>query len=111
MPAHGRFIDWNPDLRVARTLGVRIEYSSRTNEVRCPELRLSSRDREPGQAGLVSRMTSFGVVQEPAPAGSVGSSGGSYGTSSSSAGHTTTAAPAPAKESSSSGGSGGKIKN
>lgn len=111
LPAHSRFIDWNPDLKVARTLGVRIEYSSRTNEVRCPELQLSSRDRAPGQAGLVSRMTSFGVVHEPATSGSMGSSGGSYGTSSSPAGRTTTTAPAPAKESSSSGGSGGKIKN
>jgi hypothetical protein len=41
-----RFRDWNPDLRVARELGVHIEYSSVRNEVRCPELGISSKDRE-----------------------------------------------------------------
>lgn len=39
-----RFRDWNPDIGIARRLGVRIDYSSRTNEVRCPELKISSRD-------------------------------------------------------------------
>ncbi len=49
-----RFRDWNPDIRVARRLGVRIDYSSRTNEVRCPELKISSRDvgRSRAQAEL-----------------------------------------------------------
>jgi hypothetical protein len=41
-----RFRDWNPDIRIARSLGVRIEYSSATNEVRCPQLKISSRDTE-----------------------------------------------------------------
>lgn len=53
-----RFRDWNPDVRVARNLGVRIDYSSRTNEVRCPELKISSRDT--GRLGL--RLSSGGVV-------------------------------------------------
>ena len=41
-----RFRDWNPDVRIARSLGVRIDYSSATNEVRCPQLKISSRDTE-----------------------------------------------------------------
>jgi hypothetical protein len=100
-----RFLDWNPDISVARALGVRIEYSSRTNEIRCPELKLSSRDREPGHGGFVSRMTSSGVVQ--APAGFAGPSGAGSSAST----RTTSSGQASAKESSSSGGSGGKIKN
>jgi len=110
-PGLGRFIDWNPDVRVARSLGVRIEYSSRTNEVRCPELGLSSFDRLRSTDGFVPRLTSSGVRSEPASTVvSGGSSGGSYGTSSASPAHTT-ATPAPAKEGSSGGQSSGKIKN
>lgn len=37
-----RFRDWNPDVGVARRAGVSIKYSSRDNEIRCPELGLSS---------------------------------------------------------------------
>jgi hypothetical protein len=58
-----RLRDWNPDVRVARALGVRIAYSSRTNEVTCPELKLSSRDRSAG--GFARRLTSDGVVSCP----------------------------------------------
>jgi|GEM_PF-223403 len=36
------FLDWNPDFRAARAIGVHIEYSSADNEVRCPELNLRS---------------------------------------------------------------------
>ncbi len=39
--AHTR--DWNPDAGVARRAGVSLNYSSKTNEIKCPELRLSSR--------------------------------------------------------------------
>lgn len=112
-----RFRDWNPDLRVARALGVRIEYSSVRNEVRCPELRLTSRDRErPG--GLVPHLTSQGVSYGPAV-----SNGGSYAGGSSSSG-TGAAAPAATRgqsegsgpssrggEAKGSSGGGGKIKN
>ncbi len=55
-----RFRDWNPDIRVARHLGVRIDYSSRTNEVLCPELKTSSRDI--GRRGL--RMSDEGLVRD-----------------------------------------------
>lgn len=53
-----RFRDWNPDVRIARSLGVRIDYSSRTNEVLCPELKISS--REAGKHSL--RLSTGGVV-------------------------------------------------
>jgi hypothetical protein len=42
-----RFRDWNPDIRTAIRLGVEITYSTRTNEVTCPELGLSSRQVHP----------------------------------------------------------------
>jgi hypothetical protein len=42
-PPSFRFRDWNPDVRVAISLGVEISYSTRTNEVACPQLGLSSR--------------------------------------------------------------------
>jgi hypothetical protein len=38
-----RFRDWNPDLTYARRTGMTIRYSSRTNEVFCPDLGISSR--------------------------------------------------------------------
>ncbi len=108
-----QFLDWNPDVKVARSLGVRIEYSSRANQVRCPELGLSSLDRMRSTNGFVPRLTSAGVRSEPASTvisgGSSGSASGTAGSSGVHAAATTTAAPA--KESSSGGGGGGKIKN
>jgi hypothetical protein len=59
-----RFRDWNPDIKVARRAGVSIRYSSRSNEVRCPELNLSSRHVE-GSRGYVGprvKLTSQGPV-------------------------------------------------
>jgi hypothetical protein len=41
-PSAFRRIDWNPDVRLAQKLGVDIRYSSFTNEVRCPQLNISS---------------------------------------------------------------------
>ena len=114
-PAPARFRDWNPDMRLARELGVRIEYSSVRNEVRCPELNLSSRDRERA-SGLAPRLTSRGVNYEPSPAAGGGTTAGS---GSSGTSGTSTAAPSrtSGRSSSSSGagksesGGGGKIKN
>jgi hypothetical protein len=105
-----RFLDWNPDIKVARELGVRIEYSSRSNEIRCPELRLSSMDRERGQGGYISRLTSSGVTHEPA--GSRSSSGRSSGSGAFPSGHGSGAgAQGSTKEASSGSEGGGKIKN
>jgi len=83
-----RFRDWNPDIRIARELGVHIEYSSQKNEVRCPELRISSSDRGRG-SGIVPHLTSQGISYGPAgSSGSVdsGSSGSSGASASSGAG-------------------------
>ena len=57
-----RFRDWNPDIRQAIHQGLTIVYSSLTNEVRCPELKIGSHD-------IVLNMHSAGV----------GSYGGSLG--------------------------------
>lgn len=52
------FRDWNSDIRAARKIGVSIFYSSRTNEIRCPELNISSRTvvaqrgRSPSRSGF-----------------------------------------------------------
>lgn len=123
IPAADRFRDWNPDLRVARELGVHIEYSSRQNAVRCPELAISSRDRQqPG--GMAPRLTSHGVSYGPARtvdgssnlgsagSGGSGSSGGGTGSSApsrASSERSSSSASSGAKESG--GGGGGKIKN
>jgi hypothetical protein len=113
-PAPARFRDWNPDLRLARELGVRIEYSSVRNEVRCPELGLSSRDRE-RPSGLTPRLTSHGVSYGPAS-----SDGGSASGGSSPSGSTSSTSPRASSERSSSssgskeaksGGGSEKIKN
>jgi hypothetical protein len=108
-----RFRDWNPDVRVARELGVHIEYSSRGNEVRCPELKISSRDRERG-SGLVPHLTSQGVSY--GPASSVGGDSGSSGSSetsgaSSAAARSSDRSSGRSESKESKGSEGGKIKN
>jgi hypothetical protein len=105
-PAH---LDWNPDIRVARILGVHIEYNSGKNEIRCPELRLGSSDRVRA-TGYVPSLTTGGVSYAPASSVSGGSPSTSASPSSSSSNGTRTASGSAAKESSGSTG-GGKIKN
>ena len=109
----GRFRDWNPDLRVARDLGVHIEYSSVRNEVRCPELGISSKDRELAPR-FAPHMTSHGVSFGPARSVSLGASGssgtpGSAGSSTESGLSGRTSGSAEGRESK--GSEGGKIKN
>ena len=65
-----RFRDWNPDIRTAIRLGVEISYSSRRNEIACPQLGLSSRDIRPS-------MRESGRLGGFSPSGSSGSSSGS----------------------------------
>ncbi len=79
-----RFRDWNPDVRIARSLGVRIDYSSATNEVRCPQLKISSRDTERFGVRLSSDGISYshpGSFSDGSgvPSGSSYSSGASRG--------------------------------
>jgi hypothetical protein len=97
-----RFRDWNPDVRIARSLGVRIDYSSETNEVRCPQLKISSRDT--GRFGV--RLSSGGVSSSYSGSysgGSDASGGSSYSSGASRGEH---AGPA----SSEGGKSGGTVK-
>jgi hypothetical protein len=49
-----RFRDWNPDLAYAHRTGMTIRYSSRTNEVHCPDLGISSRGVIARTAGRIS---------------------------------------------------------
>jgi len=115
VPSPARFRDWNPDLRVARALGVHIEYSSLRNEIRCPELRLASSDRE-RPAGMTPRLTSRGISYGPAMSVDGDTAGGSSSSNSASA---PSSSRSQADRSSASSGSkeskgsseGGKIKN
>jgi hypothetical protein len=52
-PPSFRFRDWNPDIGAAIRLGVEISYSSRTNEVTCPRLGLSSRQIRPAMRTMM----------------------------------------------------------
>lgn len=102
-----RFRDWNPDVRIARRVGVSIRYSSRSNEVRCPELNISSRNvvGSRGYSGPRVRLTSGGSVAASGSRGAVSSSSSSSRTGSSGSSASNTGA-----KSSSSGSKGGKIK-
>lgn len=57
-----RYRDWNPDAKVAREYGMTILYSSSSNEVRCPDLNISSKQvgRSAGSGGARVRLTSSG---------------------------------------------------
>ena len=72
-----RFRDWNPDVRRAQNLGVKVSYSSRTNAVTCPELGLSSHTMGPrgGLSGDSLGRESWGG--EGASGSSTGTSSGS----------------------------------
>ena len=97
-----QFRDWNPDIRIARSLGVRIEYSSATNEVRCPQLKISSRDME--RFGV--RLSSGGVSSSYPGS----TSGGSWAASGSSSSSGAARSEHPSSASSEGGKSGGEAK-
>lgn len=77
-------LDWNPDVRIAAKLGAHIVYSSRGNEIRCPELKLSSADRSAGRVipSLTSRGVSYTSIEGSAWAGSGSTAGASGSTAS-----------------------------
>ncbi|HOP60551.1 MAG TPA: FecR domain-containing protein [Candidatus Saccharicenans sp.] len=54
-----RFRDWNPDIRVAKRLGIRITYDSARNSIVAPQLGLSSREAR----GMRIRVTPRGIVE------------------------------------------------
>jgi hypothetical protein len=109
-----RMYDWNPDMKIARKLGVDIRYSSPTNEVYCPQLRISSggilyeNNQRASRAGGFSSGGSSDGGYTSGSSGS-GSSGGSSGNSVSTSGSSSSGS---ASGSSGSGGSakGGVIK-
>ena len=84
-PSPVRFRDWNPDRDVARRAGISIRYSSRSNEVRCPELDISSRQVSGtrGYEGPRVHLTSRGTITAPGRGGGIASGGTSSGTVSS----------------------------
>jgi hypothetical protein len=83
-----RFRDWNPDISVALRAGISIRYSSRSNEVRCPELNISSRhvSGTRGYEGPRVHLTSRGSVTASGGGGGVSAGGTASGSSSSSRG-------------------------
>jgi len=96
-----RLHDWNSDARIGRLLGVDIVYRSRTNEVYCPQLSISSNmvhARPILSSGGADGGRASGGSYSAGSGGSSGSSGGSASSGSSSG-------------SSSSGGGGGHIRN
>jgi hypothetical protein len=97
-PLKTRGVDWNPDVRIGQRLGVNIRYSSRTNEIVCPELRLSS------------AMMGRGVLAAERPRSSGGSVVASGGSMSTGSGGGSTSAGSSGASSSSSGGGGGHIR-
>jgi len=106
-----RILDWNPDVKVAHRLGVRIEYSAGRNEIRCPELNLKSSDRLQGQAGFVPQMTSSGVSFVPSSAVGSGAPASAASSGPRSASAPTSRPTGGGEKKESSGGGGGKPKN
>jgi hypothetical protein len=99
-----RFRDWNPDVKIASRAGVTIRYSSKTNEVRIPELNISSRNLR----GRLNRGSMASIISS---GGSYSSgSSGSSGSSSSSSSSSSSTSSRSSSSSSSGGSSSGKIK-
>ncbi|MDI6697451.1 MAG: FecR domain-containing protein [Candidatus Saccharicenans sp.] len=97
-----RFRDWNPDLKMAHQLGVRIVYDSSKNLIVSPELKITSREA----SGLGVRIAPSGLVLSRTGGGSSGYSDGSS-SSSGSFSKTASASSAPASRGSGSERSGG----
>lgn len=88
-----RTIDWNPDARMASRYGVGLFYDSRSNQILCPELGLTSSNSrynrtEPGIYGGGSHPSAGGggssSTGSSGASGSTGSAGASSGSGSSS---------------------------
>lgn len=93
-----RFRDWNPDVKTALRLGIEISYSSRANEISCPQLGLTSHD-----VSSRIRLTDSGI------SGISNSSSTSSGTASASGSSGTHSSISPRTKESE--GGGGKVKN
>jgi len=103
-----RFRDWNPDIKVAKELGVHVVYDSTRNSIISPELRFTSREARETRI----RLTSGGFVQTgPASGPHSGYISSSSSSSSSSASQGKVASPERGSAPSSSHQSGsGRIK-
>jgi hypothetical protein len=99
-----RFRDWNPDVKVARRAGISIRYSSRSNEVRCPELNISSKhvSGSRGYTGPRVQLTSRGSVKSSGGGGIVYSGSSSSESSSQSSSSSSKASDSGSKSSGSS---------
>ncbi|MCJ7611069.1 MAG: FecR family protein, partial [Candidatus Aminicenantes bacterium] len=83
-----RFRDWNPDIRAALKEGLTITYSSLFNEIRCPQLGISSRDVVmSSHSGRGASRTSFSDWSSSPNSSSSSSSSHSSSASSSSSSH------------------------
>jgi len=82
-PPSFRFRDWNPDIRTAIRLGVEISYSSRSNEIVCPQLGLSSRHINPA----MQTMGGLGGFSPSSDSSSSSGNASATGAASHSAGH------------------------
>ncbi len=107
-----RFRDWNPDVKTARKSGVSIRYSSRSNEVSCPELNVSSRHvtGARGYDGPRVRLTSKGSVATSVSSGSMRSTGSSSSGKSSSSSSSTGGSGSKSSGGGSKTSSGNKVK-
>jgi hypothetical protein len=111
-----RFRDWNPDVKAAHRSGVSIRYSSRSNEVRCPELNISSRHvvGSRGYEGPRVHLTSRGSLTSSGSSSGSGAAfyggGGSSGSGASSGSSSASSTNSGSKNASSGGGKGGVVK-
>jgi hypothetical protein len=108
-----RFRDWNPDVKVARRAGISIRYSSRSNEVKCPELNISSRHvmGSRGYSGPRVQLSSRGSITASSLGGGSVFSGGSSSGSSSRGGSSDSSSSSSGSRGGSSGGAkGGVVK-
>ena len=97
--------DWNPDKRWSLQRGVKILYSSKTNEVVCRELGLSSKKITPAIKHTL-RTLSARSIREGYNFASPGGSGGTHGS-----GNSSSSSHSPGSHSSSRGGRGGGVSN
>jgi hypothetical protein len=104
-----RIRDWNPDIREAARLGVTIDYSSKDNTIRCPDLGLTSRSGNArlgsSSRGAFSQASSS--LSESRSSSSASLSGSSSVTSSSNSGSSQSTSSSSRSSSSSSSGRSG----
>jgi hypothetical protein len=94
-----KIVDWNPDVRIARRMGLDIVYDSQRNEVRCPQLGYGSRDLVFRRMMLPSPEGGFRMISNPFASGSFPSSMNSPSSSGFAGGAERIGSSSPARES------------